>query len=141
VRPRLAEQVAQLQLGRNKSSLARPRRLELGERLCVAVALGEGLRPREPCFEPPALLRADPAVEVAGIDAETAGKPLQRLGSRPSLSPLDLADVLLREASVGEVGLGQTGGDPELPDTLPEARRPFRGDSIQARLRGEVSLS
>ena len=40
---------------------------------------------------------------------------------------LELADVLLREAAVGELGLGETPGDASLPQTLPERRRAVGG--------------
>ena len=44
---------------------------------------------------------------------------VSRVGTR--LAALDLADVLLREAVAGEIGLRQAGGDAQLAQALAEA--------------------
>src|SRR5829696_5418527 len=48
--------------------------------------------------------------EEAGVHAELGGEPLHRLARGACLAPLDLTDVLLREAVSREVGLGQPRG-------------------------------
>jgi hypothetical protein len=82
------------------------------------VRLRECLGSRERRLEPAALLRADATLEVARVNAQPRGEPRERLSRRPGLAALDLADVLLREAAAGEVGLGQAGGDATLAYTL-----------------------
>ena len=68
-----------------------------------------------------------PAVDAGGqelrVDLEPVGDPPERGVGRPELVALDLADVLLREAAVRELGLGEAAGDSSLPDTLPERGR------------------
>ena len=83
--------------------------------------LGQCLRAREQRVDATALVGGDPALEKAGIGAELDGQPLDRLARGPGLAALDLADVLLREAVAGEVGLRQAGGDAQLPHALAQA--------------------
>src|SRR5262249_43983343 len=69
-------------------------------------------------LDAPALLGGDAPEEVCRVGVEPAGEPFHRLGRGVRLAPLDLADVLLREPTVGELALGQPGGDAERPETL-----------------------
>ena len=77
--------------------------------------------------------RASPASTRPRSSAETplarkpastpsrCGEPLDRLVRRACLAALDLADVLLREALAGELGLRQAGGDAELAQALAQS--------------------
>jgi len=71
-----------------------------------------------------ALVGGDAALQEPGVDPEPESEPLDRLGRRARLAPLDLRDVLLREAIAGEVGLRQTGRHAQLAQALAQARRP-----------------
>ena len=77
---------------------------------------------REQGLDPAALVRRDPAREEGGIDVQALRQPLHRLGGRTGLAPLDLADVLLREAVSGELRLRQPGGDAEEAEAVAQPR-------------------
>src|SRR4029077_1380737 len=120
-RPRLARELANLELGDTRREHRALAVLVLGDRLFVSVGLGQGLCAREHRVASPALVRGTPALEKAGIDPELDGEPLDRLARGPGLTALDLADVLLREPVPREVGLRQAGGHAQLPHALAEA--------------------
>jgi hypothetical protein len=92
--------------------------LDLADDVLVGVRLERGLRAGDDAFDTLTLARGDSGLEEGGIDAEPAREPLDGLASRARLPALDLADVLLREAFAGELGLGQPARDPELADAL-----------------------
>src|SRR5436309_5374052 len=119
--PRLAGKVADLELGDARREHRGLAVLVLGDRLLVAMRFGQGLRARKQCVDAAALVGGDATLEEAGVGAELAGKPLDRLARGPGLAPLDLTDVLLREAVAREVGLRQSGGDAQLPHELAQA--------------------
>jgi hypothetical protein len=119
--PRFAGQVANLELGdagREHRGLAV---LVLGDRLVVPVVLGQRVRAREQRVDAAALVGGDAPLEETGVDAELDREPLDRLARGPGLTALDLADVFLREAVAGEVGLGQAGRHAKLPHSLAQA--------------------
>jgi hypothetical protein len=74
-------------------------------------------------FDPVELPAVDAGGQELRVDLEPVGDPPEGGFGRPELVPLDLADVLLREAAVRELRLREAGGDSSLPDTLPERRR------------------
>ena len=117
-RPGLGENRAQLELGRGE------RREDQGElrrarpRPPRTDSPRSPPRPRDHALDALALARRDPDLEERRVDAELRGQPIDRLGGRPRLAALDLADVLLREARAGEVGLSQPAGDAKLAHPL-----------------------
>src|SRR3954469_3780377 len=103
---------------RASSSIA-PRRensrtgvLELLDRRVVLMRVRERLGAGQHALDAAALVGGDALLEEAGVGAELGGEPRDRLARGPGLAALDLADVLLRKAVAGEVGLGQAGGHP-----------------------------
>ncbi len=74
-------------------------------------------------LEPLRVGPAETVLEVLRIRFEPAGEPRERLARRPRLAPFDLADVLLREASTGELGLAQPGGSPQRAHTFAQGVR------------------
>ena len=96
--------------------------LEGLDRLLVAVALRKRLGAREHCFDAPALVGRDAVGEESRVDVEPLREPLHCLGGRARLAALDLADVLLREAIAGELGLRQPGGDAQQAKAVAEPR-------------------
>ena len=99
----------------------RARVLELLDRLRELLGACQRLRAGEHRFDAAALVGGDALLQEAGVDAELDGQPLDRVARGAGLAALDLADVLLREALPGEVGLGQARGDTELPQPLAQA--------------------
>ena len=118
--PRLAAERPNLELRRRDALDGRRDLLVLDERLVVAVILGERLRAREHRLDATALVRRDPVREEAGVDAQAGGEPLDRLLGRARLAALDLADVLLREAVAGEIGLRHPRRHAQLAHALAE---------------------
>src|SRR5262249_57261712 len=119
--PRFARQVADLQLrdaGREHRGLAA---FVFADRLVVLVVLGERVRAREQRVDTTPLVGGDAALEEAGVNAELRRQPLDRLARGPGLAALDLADVLLREALSGELGLRQSCRHAKLPHALAKA--------------------
>ena len=106
--------------------------LELLERLVVVVGLDEGLRAGQDCVDPAALVGGDAVREEARVDAQPLGEPLDRLARGTGLPSLDLADVLLREALAGQVGLGQVRRDAELAQALAQAESGGLGLAVLA---------
>ena len=94
------------------------------DRLVEASLFEQRVRAGEDRLGLGALVGGDPALEEAGVDPEAQGEPFGRLDSRAGLPALDLGDVLLGEAVAGDVGLGETGGDPKLAEAFAEARCP-----------------
>ena len=82
--------------------------------------LGERFRSSEQRLDLRALLRGDARREESLVDAEALGEERDRALGRAGLATLDLADVLLREASVGELDLGQPCGDAQGAHALAE---------------------
>ena len=115
---RLARQQADLELGKTGGENGRPHLLELLHRLRLAVPLGQRLGPGERGLDATALVGGDTVREEVGVDAEPFREPLDRLARGARLAPLDLADVLLREARAGELRLRQARGDPQLAQAL-----------------------
>jgi hypothetical protein len=85
------------------------------------VVLGQRVCAREQRVDATALVGGDAPLEEAGVDAELDREPLDRLPCGPGLAALDLADVLLREAVAGEVGLSQARRHAKLSHTLAQA--------------------
>ena len=86
------------------------------------MCLGQRLRALEQRLDLVADVRRHTVREVLGIDTELLGQPAQRLLRRARLAPLDLADVLLREAVARELCLRQPGRDAEPAHALAEPR-------------------
>src|SRR5262249_56692765 len=76
---------------------------------------------REQRVDATPLVGGDPPLEETGVGAELCRQPLDRLARGPGLPALDLADVLLREAVAGELGLGQAGRHTKLAHALAQA--------------------
>jgi hypothetical protein len=57
--------------------------------------------------EPLGVRPAEPVLQELAVRREAFGEPVQSLARRPRLPPLDLTDVLLREATGSELGLAQ----------------------------------
>jgi hypothetical protein len=85
------------------------------------VVLAQRLRASESGLDASTLVGGDAAGEKAGINAQALREPLDRFLGRASLATLDLADVLLREALTGEIGLGQTRADAQRSQAFAEA--------------------
>ena len=129
-RPCLAGERAQLELGGTGRSDLEPRRREDVGCLGVPARLAERLRTREKRFDPAAQVGRDTVPQDGTIDTESRCEPPDGLFRRTGLAPLDLADVLLREALAGDLGLRQPRRDPECAEPCPEAgscRRCRRG--------------
>jgi len=88
----------------------------------VGVRLQSRLGARDHALHALTLARGDTGFEETLVDAEPSGQPLDRLARRAGLSALDLADVLLREALAGELGLRQALRDAQLAHAIPEGR-------------------
>jgi hypothetical protein len=80
-------------------------------------------RARDHARNPFVLRGGDAGLEEAPRDLEPLGEPLESCLVRPHAAPLDLADVLLREAVDPELALRQPARDAQLPDALSERRR------------------
>ncbi len=126
-RRRLAGQCPHLELRHPGSHDRVADGLELLDRLEVAARLDQSLRPRERRVDAAALVGRDAVGEVRGIDTELFRQPRDRLARRARLAALDLADVLLREAVAGELGLCPPRGDAELAEPLAEPSRSLCG--------------
>ena len=121
-RPGLARAGADVELDRVRRGDRGACLLEGLDRLLVAVALRQRLGAREHRLDAAALVGGDAAREEGGVDVEPLREPLHRLGGRARLAALDLADVLLREAIAGELGLRQPGGDAKEAKAIAEPR-------------------
>ncbi len=122
-RPRLGERRADAELV--------ARALEAGEeadRLLVARGLDRGLGLRDHALRAKTLAFRDSGLEELAVDAELDSQPLERLGGRPRLAALDLADVLLRAAVAGELRLGQAARSPQATDAVAQSRCGARVD-------------
>jgi len=133
-RPREAGEDTNAHAGDAELARSLQGRLELEHRLVVAVLLDERLAAGE---------RRLPAVPVDGRDAgrqelrvgaESLREPDERVGGRPRLSALDLADVLLREAPGRELRLRETCGDSQPPHALAELGSGVGGGALGGRL-------
>ena len=117
-RPALTGQGANLELDRP----GRPDVLScVTERLdgvVVAVRLGQRLGACQHRLDPRANVGGHALREIRGVDTEPLRDPGDRLGGRARLAALDLADVLLREALAGELGLGHSRGDAKRTQPL-----------------------
>ena len=120
-RPRLAGQVPDLELGDAGCEHGGPGALELLDRVLVLVRPAQSLGACEQRLDAAALVGGDAALEVVRVDAELLRQPLRRLARRAGLPALDLADVLLREAVAGQVGLRHARGHAQLPQALAQA--------------------
>jgi hypothetical protein len=87
------------------------------------VRLERRLGARDDALDPLALAPVDTRGEELRIDPEPVREPADRLVRGPELIALDLAHVLLREARLGELGLGEPSRDSSLAQTLAEGRR------------------
>ena len=125
-RHRLAVQRAHAQLGRARPQHGRQRPRVLLDRRVELVLLEQRLGAREDRLGLRAVVGRDAAREEAGVDPQAKREPLDGLRRRARLAPLDLRDVLLREAVAGELGLRQPGGHAQLAQALAEARRTGR---------------
>src|SRR5262249_48165423 len=83
--------------------------------VAVAMPLEEELGLLQRGIQPLAVRAAEPVLQVLAIGREALREPVHRLARRPRLPALDLADVLLREATCGELGLRQARRPPERP--------------------------
>ena len=120
-RPRVARKVPGLELDGARREDCRLAVLVLVDGLVVVVRLRERLRTRKQRFDTATLVGRDAALEIARVGAEALREPLDRFASRPGLSALDLADVLLREPLSCQVGLRQARGDAQLAQALAQA--------------------
>ena len=90
-------------------------------RLVEAARARQRLGAGERGLDPAALVGRDAVREEGRVDSEPRGQPLDRLSRRAGLPALDLADVLLREALTGQLGLGQPGRHSKLAHALTQA--------------------
>ena len=126
---RLAGKRTRLELGQAGRQHGGADLLELLESLVVSTRLEQGVGAGKRGVDPAALVRGDAVREEACVDTEPLREPDDRLGGRTGLPALDLADVLLREAVAGEVGLGQrrrrheAGVGARRAEARPERRR------------------
>ena len=120
-RPRLACKSAELEHRRPRTldgASCLPKR---SDRLRVLMRLGERLGTRKQRLDLRPLLRRDTDGEEDGIDSEAFGEPGDRVLGRTRLPALDLADVLLGDATRGKLRLGQPRGHAQRAHTLAEA--------------------
>ena len=117
----LARQRARLELGQPGREHRRTDPLELLERFVVAPRLEESICARECGIDTSALVGRNTVRQVARVDTQSVGEPLDRLGRGFRLAALDLADVLLRESLARQVRLGHPPCDAQLAQTLAEA--------------------
>ena len=96
---------------------------ERGERLVVPVLLEELLGGARVRLDALGVGPAEAVLEVMTVGVEPAREPLEGLARRTGLAALDLADVLLREPSGGELRLAQTGRMAQQANALPESGR------------------
>ncbi len=106
--------------------------------LLVLVRVRQRLGAREQGLDPAALVRRDAAGKECRIDVEALRQPLHRLGGRAGLPPLDLADVLLREAVSGELGLRQACGDAKKAEAVAQPRTRRSGSRSDAMGGGDL---
>src|SRR5207247_1811333 len=118
----LARQEARFELGKPGRKHRRTDPLELLERFLVPPSLEQRIGAGERRLDAATLVGVDAVRQITRVDAEPVGEPADCLGGRLRLAPLDLADVLLREAVAGQLGLGHSTCHPQLPETLPEAK-------------------
>ena len=121
-RPGLARAGADVELDRVRRRHGRANVLVRVDRLLVAIPLRECLGANEQGLDPAALVGRDTARQERGIDVEALRQPLHRVGGRAGLAPLDLADVLLREAVSGELRLRQPCGDAKEAEAVAQPR-------------------
>ena len=82
------------------------------------LALDERVGAREDRLGAGPVVGGNAVSEERLVDAQARGEPLDRLLGRARLAPLDLGDVLLREAIAGEIRLRQTRGNAKLAQAL-----------------------
>ena len=119
-RPALGQERAELELaglGRVGDAVERL------ERLVEPLALDRGLSPHDGGLDLGVLVPRLAGLEIRGVDAEPLCDPRERLRRRARLAALDLADVLLREAVAGEIGLGQARSNAQLSKPGTKTRR------------------
>jgi hypothetical protein len=117
-RPGLAGQRAQLQLEHDLVGDQLPRVDVLLHGFGEALVLDQGLAAGESGLDAAALVGGDAGLEEERVDVQLPRQVLDRLGGRASFPQLDLADVLLREAVAGQLGLRQARVLPECAQAL-----------------------
>ena len=136
-RPAFARERPHLQLrGAELGELAACLAEEL-DRLAVAVRLGERLGARQQRLDAGPVVDGDTVEQELRVDPEPLGEPGDRLAGRARLPALDLAHVLLREASAGERGLRQAGGDAQRANARTDA--PGRAGAAADRVGGRIA--
>ena len=121
-RPRLAAEKAQRKRRRCDGAGQVAHASKRLERLVVSRRLDEQLGLAQGRLEPLGVRVADAVLEERTVGGQTVGEPVQRVTRRPRLPALDLADVLLREAAAGEVGLTQPGRAPKRTKSFADSR-------------------
>ena len=134
-RPCFADERAKLELRRARRADGRRNALVGDDGVGEPVGLDERLGTCKHALDPPALVRRHTVREETWVDAEPRREPLHRLASRASLAALDLADVLLREAIAGELGLREPGRDAELAQAFAQPESGWAGEALRLRLR------
>jgi hypothetical protein len=92
--------------------------VERRQRFVEALPLDRGLGPHNGRLGLCVLVPALPGLEVRDVDAEPLRDPRERFLGRARLPAFDLADVFLREAVAGQLGLRQAGRDAELAEAV-----------------------
>src|SRR5581483_4003214 len=139
LRPARTEECANLDLRDAGRARRGHERLVLGGRVLVSVRFDQGLGARESSLEPAALVGGDAVREESRITPEPRGEPVDRLRRRAGPPPLDLRDVLLREAVAGELALSQPGGNAKLAKPLPESEGGRRGVAAESGISGHAA--
>jgi len=121
--PCLSRHETKLERRRARGARGLARRTEHRERVVVPVRLEQQFGGAQVGLEPLHVGPAETVLEVLRVRLEPTGEPFERLARRPGLAALDLTDVLLREATGGELGLAQAGGTAQQTHALTERAR------------------
>ncbi len=140
-RPALARERPQLELGEPSAPISAraSRKASTASRSRCA---SESASARASCASTRVRTSAEtPCWRYCVVDAEPLGEPGDRVRRRARLAPLDLADVLLREAGAGELRLRQARRDAQRAHALADAARPGRGRDREVAAASRIPLS